>query len=146
MKTKPWVGLNARPDALCSPVTRIRSPQVCLLGITWPHRDGSFVGITSHGVTTDCHSRGGAKQLYGVGRPSLTQRPTVADRRRRPRNLSVPPDRLLKTMARPPKGDRSAPGTRGGIETPVEPLPRDSGVGAVSLRLGRRAASVFACE
>ena len=27
--------------------------------------------------------------------------------KRRPRNLSVPPDRLLKTIARPPQGDRS---------------------------------------
>ena len=62
---------------------------------------------------------------------------------RRPRNLSVPPDRLVKTMARPPQGGRSTPGTRRGFETPVEPLSRTSGVGVVSRRLGRRAALVF---
>ena len=53
-------------------------------------------------MTTDCHSPG----------------------ERRPRNLSVPPARLFKTMARPPEGQPSAPGTRKGIETLVEPSPR----------------------
>ena len=43
---------------------------------------------------------------------------------RRPRNLSVPPDRLFKTMARPPKGQPCAPGTRRGIETSLGPSPR----------------------
>lgn len=33
----------------------------------------------SFGVTVRCHSRGGAKQLYGVGQPSLTRRPTVTE-------------------------------------------------------------------
>ena len=54
------------------------------------------------------------------GRPVANSMTTDCHRlRRRPRNLSVPPARLFKTMARPPEGQPSAPGARGGIETPV---------------------------
>ena len=62
------------------------------------------------------------------GRPAATRVTTDCHRpRRRPRNLSVPPDRLFKTMARPPRGDRSTPGTRRGFETSVA-SPRENGV------------------
>ena len=58
--------------------TRIRTPQVTLRGS--PGRTGMVLSSASHlfGVTVDCHSRGGAKQLYGVYQSPLPRRPTVA--------------------------------------------------------------------
>jgi hypothetical protein len=73
--------------------------------MTWPHRDGSFVGISFLIPATGCQTRGGAKQLYGV-----CQRHT-SDSRLSPPGGDAPetsPFRRLghsKRQARPPRGD-----------------------------------------
>jgi hypothetical protein len=102
--------------------------------VTRLRRDGSFVGSLRRPKTEagPNSSTGSADRHASDNRLSLRQRATQhrgcailsaelpADRS----NLSVPPARLLKTMARPPKRDRCTPGSRKGIETLVEPSPR----------------------
>src|SRR6266850_1941114 len=143
MKTKT-LGRVDRPFRCTLKPSHLAFAHHRLPALASPGRTGMVLSLASDhtAVTTDGHGRGGAKQLYGVGRSSLPRRPTVTVGGDAPETSPFRRTRLVKTMARPPEGDRLAPGTRGGIETPVEPWPRDSGVGVVSLRLGRRAASV----
>jgi hypothetical protein len=122
--------------------------------VTRLRRDGSFVGSLRRPKTEagPNSSTGSADRHASDNRLSLRQRATQhrgcailsaelpADRS----NLSVPPARLLKTMARPPKGGRSLRGP-GEDSRPRSGLrPGANGVGAVIVRLGRRAASVVA--
>src|SRR4051812_21130627 len=114
MKTKTRVGLNARPDAFPGPVASLSHTAGVPSGITWPHRDGSLEGLTSLRRDSGL-SQPRRCQTALRGRPVVE--PTTTDGRptseRRPRNLSVPPGRLLNTMARPPGGDRTPGNTRG---------------------------------
>ena len=98
------------------------------------------------GVTTDCHSRGGAKQLYGVGRSSLTQRPTVTSNGDAPETSPFRRLGYSKRWLDPRRVAASHRELAGESRPPSSFHPGQSGVGVVSLQLGRRAASVYACK
>jgi len=57
-------------------------------------------------VTTDCHSRSGAKQLYGVHQPSLAQRPIVTDSGDAPETSPFRTTGYSKRWLDPTRGDR----------------------------------------
>jgi hypothetical protein len=73
-----------------------------------------------------------------------SDQPAVAHEARRPRNLSVPARRSLKTHGSiPRRGDGFGGRSGGGIETPGPSLvPTEDRIGSVRHRLARRAASV----
>jgi hypothetical protein len=86
--------------------------------ITWLHRDGSVLGIPSFASIIGIEHE--AAPNSSTGSASVT-----SDSRLSPPSGDAPetsPFRWLgysKRQARPPEGDRPAPGTRGGIETSV---------------------------
>ena len=84
---------------------------------------GMVRSSASIGMTTDCHSRGGAKQLYGVYQPSLTQRPTVANNGDAPETSPFRTTGYSKRWLDPTRVT-ATPGTRRGFETSVELSPR----------------------
>ena len=117
----PWGGLNARPELVEASSPRSRTPQAC----HWHHLAAPGWFATRHQITRPRQVATEAvpnSSTGSAGRRANDNRLSLAPAERRPRNLSVPPDRLFKTMARPPKGDRITPGTRGGIETPCRAL------------------------
>ena len=93
---------------------------------------------SQHPVTTEAvpnSSTGSAGHHANDNRLSLTQRVTP----QKPLRSAGP---AIQNDGSTPEGWPSAPGTRGGIETPVARGSQTDGVGSVSRRLGRRAASV----
>jgi hypothetical protein len=108
---------------------------------------GMVLRSASHlaGVTTDCHGRGGAKQLYGVGRPPHARRPTATlSTSDAPETSPFRRTGYSKRWLDPKRVAAHTRNSLGESRPPTSLRPGQNGVGAVSRRLGRRAASVFA--